>query len=48
MAKEKFKCDKCKKEVEELIQFGQYGNDRKKVLDEKWYCEECFEKMSKK
>lgn len=42
--KEEFKCDKCKKQFEEICSFTQYGNEARKneYLKGSKYCEECF------
>jgi hypothetical protein len=40
----KFKCDKCKKQFEEVWSFTQYGGEERKKEFEKntHYCEKCF------
>lgn len=38
-----FKCDKCKdNNINELWEFGNFGNNEHKKKDEKRYCESCF------
>jgi hypothetical protein len=49
MKKEKFHCKLCKGKKkdshEELYSFSNYGNFTKSILDQNWYCLECFKKM---
>jgi len=43
-----FTCSTCKKELEEVCLFGEYGTEKRKTeaLKKKSYCEPCFDKKS--
>lgn len=40
------KCDKCKKEVEEL--WTAYVGIYMEIAKDLWYCEDCWNKLKKK
>lgn len=44
--KDLFKCSKCKKLVKVLCQFS--GFSGYKSEEDKWFCEECFDKVLKR